>query len=304
VGGGRAGRGRGCGEKDREKGEKGRFLEEKNFQEGGRKEVGQVSRISRPCGCFGSHTRVVLQYLVAYHISFTEIPFLARRSKYHLSIWPLSRGELILRLDEIIYFLVSRFLLQVSSRSFTSLPPFLDFSHYVLRPSRGLFSSLSGFTTSAYLLKRCSQDVRVSNLSTNPFCGLLQSHRQDISRFPQIGFVFLTFKKIVRPTNTGGTGARIGASDDAESDEDDDDETSVLEFILGCQVGQREDTACDEDWVNVSVRVDVAAGVGVGVHGQCVKLGVSLGVGIVVGLPPITSLDSQGARLRFWSLMT
>jgi len=104
--------------------------------------------------------------------------------------------------------------------------------------------------------------------------------------------VFLTFKKIVRPNNAGGTGACISASDDAESDDDDDDETSVLKVILGCQVGQHEDTACDEDGVNVSVRVDVAAGVGVGVHGQCVKLGVSLGVGIVVGPPPITSLDS------------
>jgi len=29
-----------------------------------------------------------------------------------------------------------------------------------------------------------------------PVCGLLHSHRQGISRFPQIGVVFLTFKKI------------------------------------------------------------------------------------------------------------
>ena len=40
----------------------------------------------------------------------------------------------------------------------------------------------------------------------------------------------------------GGTGARISASDDAKSDDDDDDETSVLEVILGRQVGQREES--------------------------------------------------------------
>jgi len=33
-------------------------------------------------------------------------------------------------------------------------------------------------------------------------------------------------------------------------------------------VGQREDTACDEDGVDASVGVDVDAIVGVGVHGQ------------------------------------
>jgi len=42
-------------------------------------------------------------------------------------------------------------------------------------------------------------------------------------------------------------------------------------------VGQREDTACEEDGVDVSVCVDVAAVVGVGVHGQGVNLGVVLG---------------------------
>ena len=47
---------------------------------------------------------------------------------------------------------------------------------------------------------------------------------------------------------------------------------SVLEAILGRQVGQREDTACDEDGVDVSVGVDVDAVVGVGVHGQGVNL--------------------------------
>jgi len=82
--------------------------------------------------------------------------------------------------------------------------------------------------------------------------------------------------------DTDGTGARISTNDDAQSDDDDDDEAS----ILGRQKGQREDTACDEDWVDVSVGVDDDAVVGVGVHGQDVNLGVSLGVGIVVGPPP------------------
>ena len=89
----------------------------------------------------------------------------------------------------------------------------------------------------------------------------------------------------------GGTGARISANDNAQS-YDDDDEVSVLEDILGRQVGQGEDTACDEDGVDVSVGVDVDAVVGVGVYGQGVNLGVGLGVDLVVGSPLITSLDS------------
>jgi len=92
--------------------------------------------------------------------------------------------------------------------------------------------------------------------------------------------------------DAGGTGARISANDDAQSDDDDNDEASVLEVILGRQVGQREDTNCDEDGVDVSVGVNDDAVASVGVHGQGVNLGVSLGVGIVVGPPPLTSLDS------------
>jgi len=92
--------------------------------------------------------------------------------------------------------------------------------------------------------------------------------------------------------NAGGTGARVSANDDAQSNDDDDDEVSVLAVILGRQVGQREDTACDEDGVDVSVGVDDDAVVGVGVHGQGVNLGVSLGVGIVVASPPLNPLDS------------
>jgi len=87
---------------------------------------------------------------------------------------------------------------------------------------------------------------------------------------------------------TGGTGARISAHDDTQSDDNDNDKVSVLEVILGRQVGQREDTACDEDEVDVSVGVDDDAVVGVGVHGH----GVNLGVGIVVGPFPLTPLDS------------
>jgi len=66
----------------------------------------------------------------------------------------------------------------------------------------------------------------------------------------------------------GGTGARNSANDDAQSDNDDNEPASVLEAILGRQVGQREDTAGDEDGVDVSVGVNVVAVVGVGVHGQ------------------------------------
>ena len=65
----------------------------------------------------------------------------------------------------------------------------------------------------------------------------------------------------------GGTSVRNSVNDDAQSDDDDDDQASVLEVILGRQVGQREDTACDEDGVDVSVGVYYDAVVGVGVHG-------------------------------------
>ena len=67
---------------------------------------------------------------------------------------------------------------------------------------------------------------------------------------------------VVFSTQPDGTGARISTNDDAQSDDDDDDEAS----ILGRQKGQREDTACDEDGVDVSVGVDDDAVVGVGVH--------------------------------------
>ena len=67
-------------------------------------------------------------------------------------------------------------------------------------------------------------------------------------------------------------------------------ENDVLEAILG-HVGQSEDTGCDDDGVDVSVDVDVGAVLGVGVHGQGVYLSVSLGVGLFVGSPPLTSLD-------------
>jgi len=94
---------------------------------------------------------------------------------------------------------VSQFLLQVLSRSFAPLPPSLDFSSFFPHPGRGIFPSSPGFTTHACFLKRCAQCCWVNILSTNPFCGLLHSHRQGISRFPQIGVVFLIFKKIVPP---------------------------------------------------------------------------------------------------------
>jgi len=89
----------------------------------------------------------------------------------------------------------------------------------------------------------------------------------------------------------GGAGASNRAHDDTQSDDDDIEPADVLESILG-KVGQREDTGCDEDGVDVSVGVHVGAVVGVGVHGQGVNLGIGLGVGLGVGLPPFTSLDS------------
>jgi len=95
--------------------------------------------------------------------------------------------ELLPRLDEFIFFLVSQFLLQVLSRSFAPLPPSLEFSSFFPHPGRRIFPSLPGFTTHARFLKRCAQCCWVNILSTNPFCGLLHSHRQlqGISRFPR-----------------------------------------------------------------------------------------------------------------------
>jgi len=86
--------------------------------------------------------------------------------------------------------------------------------------------------------------------------------------------------------DTGGTDVRISANDDAQSDDDDNHEVSVLEVILGRQVDRCEDTACDQDGVDVRVGVNDDAVVGVVVYGQGVKLGVSPGVGIGVGPPP------------------
>jgi len=89
--------------------------------------------------------------------------------------------------------------------------------------------------------------------------------------------------------NLAGTGARNSANDDAQCDDDDDAPASILEDMLGRQVGQREDTVCDKDGVDVSVGVDDDTVVGVGVHGQGINLGVSLCVVTVVGPPPLTS---------------
>jgi len=73
--------------------------------------------------------------------------------------------------------------------------------------------------------------------------------------------------------------------DDAQSDDDDDNSADILEAILG-HVSQREDTSYNDDGVDVSVRVDVGAIVGVSVNGQGVSLGFGLGVSLVVGSPP------------------
>jgi len=60
----------------------------------------------------------------------------------------------------------------------------------------------------------------------------------------------------------------------------------------------------DDDGVDVSVGVDVAAVVGVGINGQGVSPVVGTDVGLVVSHHPLTSLASWGARLRSGSLMT
>jgi len=65
----------------------------------------------------GATVKVPPFYLATFHGSATVIP----------------------TLDEFILFLVSRFLLQVLSRSFAPLPPFLDFSSFHSRPLFGLF---------------------------------------------------------------------------------------------------------------------------------------------------------------------
>ena len=86
----------------------------------------------------------------------------------------------------IIFFLVSQILLQVLSRSSASLPLFWEFLRFSPSPGRGLFTSLSEFTTQACLLQRCTQCCQwwVSILSTNPLCALLHSHRQGIFSIP------------------------------------------------------------------------------------------------------------------------
>jgi len=66
-------------------------------------------------------------------------------------------------------------------------------------------------------------------------------------------------------------------------------------------VGQREDTARDEDGVDASVGVDDDA-VGAGVHGQGVNLGVSLGVHCRYScrLPPPHFLRLLGSPSEIW----
>ena len=77
----------------------------------------------------------------------------------------------------------------------------------------------------------------------------------------------------------------------AQSDGDDDDSADILEGIFG-RVGRPEDASYDDDGVDVSAGIDVGVVVDGGVNGQSVSLCVGLGVGLVVGSPPLTSLDS------------
>ena len=81
----------------------------------------------------------------------TGILYLARRSKYHLSIWPLSRGVLIPRLDGF-FFLLSQFLLQVLSRSFAPLPPFWSLRLFFFTLVEGYFLLCQGLLLSYHLI--------------------------------------------------------------------------------------------------------------------------------------------------------
>ena len=101
--------------------------------------VSQVSRRSEIAYINGApSTPGYLLALLQELSHVTGILYLARRSKYHLSIWPLSRGVLIPRLDEFIFFVVSQFLLKVLSRSFPPLPPFLYFLSFFPHPGRDI----------------------------------------------------------------------------------------------------------------------------------------------------------------------
>jgi len=101
---------------------------------------------------------------------------------------------------------------------------------------------------------------------------------------------------------TGGTGARISANDDAQSDDDDDDTASVLKPILGRQVGHREDTVCDKDGVDVSVGVNDDAVAGVGVHGQGVNLGRAPQESRCQSRPRATGVGPEFLRIFFFNL--
>jgi len=103
---------------------------------------------------------------------------------------------------------------------------------------------------------------------------------------------------------TGGTGARDSANDDALSDNDDNEPASVLEDILEAildrQTDQCEDTACDEDRVDVSVGADADVVVCVGVHVPGVNLGVSLGVRPSCRFPPPHFPRLSGSPSEIW----
>jgi len=133
------------------------------------------------------------------HSMCTETPLLAPRWKYHLSNWPLSRGRLKPRLVWFLFFLVSQFLPQVLSRTFTPPPPFLESAWFLFQPDPGFCRFYSGFTTQFWFMERCAQCWWVSNLFTNPWCGPFHIKRQGISRFAQFASVFLILKYFVPP---------------------------------------------------------------------------------------------------------
>ena len=92
---------------------------------------------------------------------------------------------------------MSQFLLQVLSRSFALLPPFLDFLSFFLTLVERYFLLYQGLL----LMPVFSNDVHsfVESIFSprTRFVDFIYFHRQGIIRFLQIGIVFLTFKKIV-----------------------------------------------------------------------------------------------------------
>ena len=114
----------------------------------------------------------------------TEIIFLARRSKYHLSIWPLSRGELMSRLDDC-FFKCPSFYYRSCHVHLPPPPPFWTFRLFFLTRVEGYFLLCQGlllrpvFSNSVHSF---DESVFSTNSSVDFFT--------PIARFPQVYFFF------------------------------------------------------------------------------------------------------------------